>query len=400
MLNFVNVFFYFGIKLKVEAEETSIKKGSRLTSLDLTRFFAMLMMMQGHTIFALAAPDVVDMSQPGWQFWNFLRGITAPTFLFVSGLVHIFANKRLENGRLSNDTIKKRLKMAMFIIAIGYILVFPASKIYDLINLSEESWRVFFQVNVLQMFGVSLILLLLHYLVTKSEKQLAIASLITGTVIMAISPWVHTIRWFEILPEFAGAYLTAEHGSIFPLFPFTAYLFFGSAFGAWLKSIKPENRTDFLLKYCWLMGIPLIAAGYPLMQYMSTMTLPFVDVMRVNPGLFLIRIGAVLTLISLMTLVYKMTTPLAKYYSLFGKRAIYIYVIHLFIIYGTPFSAGLNKFYRSSLSLEWAVMSAIAVVALTMIITYLYDKSVDKFAPARIAFKYAVTAYILYLFFI
>lgn len=376
------------------------KPSSRLTSLDLTRLFAMLMMMQGHALFALADPNAMDMSETSWQIWNFLRGITAPIFLFVSGVVHIFANKRQADGRLSKDKIKKRIKVSVVVIAIGYLLVFPSSKIYDLLYLGDGAWQVFFQVNVLQMFGVSLLLLLLHYIVTRNEKQLGILSLVTALVIIVASPFVHTVRWFEYLPEMFGAYLTAEHGSIFPIFPFSAYLFLGSAFGAWLKSVAPEKRTQFLLKYCWMLGLPLIAAGYPLMKYFSSMDFPFVDVMRVNPGLFFIRTGAVLIVISLMTLLYTFTKNMSYYYSLFGKRAIYIYVIHLFLIYGTPIFPGFYKFYRSGLSLEWAVFCAGLITLTTLMITYIYDRSVDRYVRAQVFLRYFVTAYLIYLFFI
>ncbi len=376
------------------------KTGSRLTALDLTRFFAMFMMMQGHVIFALASPDAIDMNQPFWQVWNFMRGITAPIFLFVSGAVHIFANKRMSNGKLSKETIKKRIKTSLMVIGIGYLLVFPVSKVYDLLYLTEGSWRIFFQVNVLQMFGVSLLLLLLHYIVTRNEKQLGIASLITAIFIILISPYIHTIAWFNYLPEPFAAYLTSDHGSVFPIFPFTAYLFLGSAFGAWLKTVPQENRTDFLLKKAWLIGVPLVAIGFPIMYNIHIFHFPHIDVMRVNPGLFLIRTGAVLIILSLMTLLYTHTKGLTKYYSLFGKRALYIYVIHLFMIYGTPLFPGFYKFYRSTLSLNEAALCAGIIVVSTLLITYLYDRSMHKFEKAPVLFKYVATAYLLYVFFI
>lgn len=371
---------------------------SRLTALDLTRFFAMLMMMQGHVIFALASPDAINMDHPSWQVWNFMRGITAPVFLFVSGIVHIFANKRQDNGLLSKDSVKKRIKTAFMLIGVGYLLVFPASKIYDLFYLNEYAWQVFFQVNVLQMFGVSLLLLLMHYLFTRNDKQLGIMALVTGLLIVGFSPTIHTIRWFDYLPEILGSYLTAEHGSIFPLFPFTGYLFLGTAFGSLLKSVAPEERTNFMIKYCWMIGLPLIAAGYPLMKYLSSYEFPFVDIMRVNPGLFFIRTGTVLVILSIMSLIYKHTQQLDKFYSLFGKRAIFIYVIHLFLIYGTPLSVGLNKYYRSTLTLDWAVFAALAVVLATLAIVYIYDKGMTRHKKAPVYFRYAVAVYLLYVF--
>lgn len=376
------------------------KTSNRLTALDFTRLFAMIMMMQGHTIYELASPGTIDYSSFGWQVWNFLRGLTAPTFLFISGAVHIFANKRLDDGSLGKDTIWKRIKTALMLIVIGYLLVFPAAKVYDLYFVSEEGWRVFFSVNILQMFGVSLLLLLSFFILTKSNQNLAIISIVSATFIVFLSPLVHKIHWFDYLPEFFAAYLSTEHGTIFPIFPFTAYLLFGAAFGVWLQNIPVEKRTDFLLKKCWKIGLPLILLGYPLMLVFSKVHLPYIDAFRVNPGLFFIRLGFVLMTISFMTYIYKLTQPFGKYYSMFGKRAIYIYIIHLFIIYGSPATVGLVKYFRSQLNLEFSILAAIFVVVSTLLITYLYENLINKHRVAKFAFRYAVGAYLFYFFFI
>lgn len=376
------------------------KTSSRLTALDFTRLFAMIMMMQGHTIYELASPDTIDYSNFGWQMWNFIRGLTAPTFLFISGAVHIFANKRLEDGSLSRETIWKRIKTAVMLIFIGYLLVIPVSRVYDLYYVTEELWRVFFSVNILQMFGVSLLMLLALFILTNNNRKLAILSAILGLLIVFASPFVHQIHWFDYLPEFLGAYLSIEHGSIFPIFPFSAYLFFGASFGVWLQNIDSSKRTDFLLKICWKIGLPLIVVGYPLMNIFSSIQIPFIDTARVNPGLFFVRIGIVLTVISIMTGVYKLTQPLGKYYSMFGKRAIYIYVIHLFIIYGTPVSAGLVKYFRSQLNFEYSIIAALFVIASTLLITYLYELAINRNKYTKLAFRYAVGAYLFYIFFI
>ena len=73
-------------------------KGSRLFALDLARLMAMLMMMQGHTLDALVNPQLMDLGTFPWNIWQFMRGLTAPIFLIVSGTVHVFAMKRDEQG--------------------------------------------------------------------------------------------------------------------------------------------------------------------------------------------------------------------------------------------------------------------------------------------------------------
>jgi uncharacterized membrane protein len=373
---------------------------SRLTALDFTRFFAMIMMMQGHVIYELASPNTIDYSTFGWSVWQFIRGLTAPTFLFISGAVHIFANKRLEDGSLGRNIVWKRIKIALMLMLIGYLLVFPAARVYDLQFVSEDTWIIFFSVNILQLFSVSLLLLLTLFIITKNNKTLGYLSLILAFIIVFASPFVHKVHWFDYLPEFFAAYLSSEHGSLFPVFPFSAYLLFGASFGVWLQNIEREKRNDFLMKTCWKIGLPTIIIGYPMMMLFSKVSVPFIDVMRVNPGFFFIRIGLVLTIISLMTYLYNLTKPLGKYYSMFGKRAIYIYVIHLMLIYGSPISAGLAKYFRSQLSLEYSILAALFVIGATLAIVYLYEQVINQHKYPKLVFRYAVAAYLFYVFFI
>lgn len=373
---------------------------SRLTALDFTRFFAMIMMMQGHVIYELASPNTIDYSTFGWSVWNFIRGLTAPTFLFISGAVNIFANKRLEDGSLGKDIIWKRIKTALMLSVIGYLLVFPAAKVYHLQFVSEDSWRIFFSVNILQLFSVSLLLLLTLFIITKNNKKLGYASFFLGLLIVFASPFVHQVRWFDYLPEFIAAYLSSEHGSLFPVFPFSAYLLFGASFGVWLQSIDRNRRNEFLMKTCWKIGLPTILIGYPMMLLFSKIELPFVDAMRVSPGLFFVRIGLVLTIISIMTYIYNLTKPLGKYYSMFGKKAIYIYVIHLMLIYGSPISVGLAKYFRSQLTLEYSILAALFVIFATLGIVYLYEYTTTKYRYPKLVFRYAIAVYLIYFFFI
>ena len=57
----------------------------RLYFIDAVRAFAILMMLQGHFIDSLLAPEHRDMSYVAFRIWSYFRGITAPTFFTISG---------------------------------------------------------------------------------------------------------------------------------------------------------------------------------------------------------------------------------------------------------------------------------------------------------------------------
>ncbi|MBM4151193.1 MAG: DUF1624 domain-containing protein, partial [Ignavibacteria bacterium] len=129
---------------------TSIpNKKHRLFALDLARLMAMLMMMQGHTIDALVQPQLMHLDEFPWNVWQFMRGLTAPIFLIVSGTVHVFAMKRNELGAMSEETRKRRMNWAWIILLCGYMLVFPANRLIDLPFVQPDALAMFFQVNIL-----------------------------------------------------------------------------------------------------------------------------------------------------------------------------------------------------------------------------------------------------------
>ena len=69
---------------------SQVNSNSRLFVLDLARCIAMIMMIQGHTLDALTDPQLLDIHAFPWNIWNFIRGLTAPVFLIVSGDHNLF----------------------------------------------------------------------------------------------------------------------------------------------------------------------------------------------------------------------------------------------------------------------------------------------------------------------
>ncbi len=370
----------------------------RIHALDLTRLLAMLMMIQGHTIYALGSPDVINIQEFPWNIWHFLRGFTAPVFLMVSGAAQVFANRRDEFGRIPEKTVRKRLKVALAIIGIGYLLVFPADRIYDLPFIEYTYWQNFFRVNVLQLIGVTLLMALAAFTLTRNDRQLLRVSLAAGIGIVFLSPFMQLIDWFAILPDFMAAYISYAQGSLFAIFPFAGYLFFGIALGVILKRMPQERRESFLFKWGIPIGLAFLALKWPVSAAYEAMIGNMMN--QVDPGVSLMRVGAVFAGISMVTLLYRSTKSLTKYYTLFGRKALFIYVIHLIVIYGSPIFSSFNAFYAKSLGLWEVLLAAVFVEAVTLLITYLLDTSTRKLPKSKFLFRYSLTAYLIYVLFI
>lgn len=354
--------------------EGTFRFDSRLHALDLARFLAMVFMMQGHILDALVSRTIIDTDLFPWNVWHLLRGFTAPIFLMVSGAVHAFATKRDENGKVRADVVNRRIMWGLTIIGIGYLLVFPAGRVWDLPFVSTSGWNAFFSVNILQLTGVTILLFIVTMANTTSVKSMGIRALAITAMIVAVTPVMQVTQVASVLPGWFGAYLTSASGSIFPIFPFSAYLFLGLAVGCWLRQIPVERRDALLKKYGLRVG-GVVALFAVTLQSVFLIAGVSNDMMehQMSIVLFLRRAGVVLMFFSLCVTILERTYQLRHWYSLFGTKSLYIYVIHLILLFGTPWIEGIGRTHYRSLNLSDGLAIAAGIMFLTLATAWLFD---------------------------
>lgn len=342
-------------------------KPERLYALDAARFVAMLLMVQGHTLDALVLPTELDITRFPWSAWHFLRGLTAPIFLLLSGIVHVFATKRAAHGRIPSALLWRRIRWALTLIGIGYLMMFPAQRIWHLRHVPAEQWSAFFQVHILQLIGVTLLLVLLLFLLTRTERQLGIAGACVAAAIIAVAPFAAGVDWYSLLPEPIAAYLSSARGSFFPVVPFSAYLFLGLPIGVWLKGLSPRQRERALQVWLPLIGLGVISLA-PLLEFWCRGLVPAqANPYHANPGLILLRSGMALLFIGAMAWVYRWTKAWGHFYALLGRYALFIFVGHLVALYGTPWFHSIARLYPKALSLEQGIAATVAIIALCLL---------------------------------
>lgn len=375
--------------------EVASKVSSRFYALDLVRLLAMLAMMQGHVLSALVSTEHLNVAEFPWNIWHFIRGLTAPIFLMTSGAVHVFANKRNENGELGKDILFKRLRWAVTLIGIGYLMVFPANRIFDLPYVPAQVWQAFFRVNILQLTGITLLLLMFVFSLTRSNRTFTIASLSIASGITFLAPFVEQVDWFAILPEWLASYLSYNHGSIFPFFPFAAYMFFGVGVGRYLQGIPAAERAERFPKFTGIAGAVLVALA--LLATVQPLTIfPAHSYHLTGPDFVLLRVGLTLLFMSAVGFLYKATSQWGHYYSLFGKKTLHIYVGHLVLLYGTPWFHTVKSGYFGSMTLMEGSIIAAIIITLCLGGVYMldyYQKSSHRF---RKALPYTLTAALAY----
>lgn len=348
---------------------------SRLYALDLARFVAMLLMIQGHVLDALVMPSVIDVTQPPWNIWGWIRGLTAPVFLTVSGAVHVFAAKRNADGRIQDTTLERRMRWAVTILVIGYLLVFPGKRVIDLPYVATEGWHAFFAVNILQLVGAAMIVFVAIVQTTRSVADMGRRAALAAAIILASSPLAHLDVVHEMLPMWLQPYLTAQYGSLFPFFPFASYLFLGAVIGAHLHALPAEERDARLVQVGLRVGVPLTLLGYGLLYGLVAMGVPQKSIDNADSILLVAaRFGAVLVIFAGAVKLLKATWSLRSAYILFGSKSLYIYVIHVVLLFGTPWWDGIGRTQAKSMTLGKGLGVLLIILVATLVLAWLIDK--------------------------
>jgi len=376
------------------------RQSQRLIYLDLMRVIAMMMMIVGHSFFDLVKPDLYSITQFPWNFWDFLRGLTAPTFLLISGIVQVFANKRI-NSKVSPEIVYKRIKTALLLIFLGYFLNFPVQRAFHIFFVQKSILIPFFQINVLQLIGVTLLWVLAYFLLTKDNKQLGIISLVTGIIIFILTPFVHLVNWYEYLPMWLAPYFSLSKGSYFPIFPFSGFIFFGVAFGTYLERFKLEERPEIIRKVGFQWSLPLVAFGTITYFLINLLNLPFYDIYKGNPGMSIIRLGLVLMLLALITFLHQKYLSKYEFINYFaktlGKNALVVYFVHLVILYGLPWYPSFAVLHQRQFGILESFTIAILVMVSSFSIIFAFENIASHRKLLKPLFKYGLVSLFILL---
>jgi uncharacterized membrane protein len=341
-------------------------KPHRIVFLDLLRALAVMMMVEGHTIDVLLLDEYRSNDYLGFKLWQFTRGMTAPIFLLTAGTVFIYLLRSTALPFRDNPRVAKGVKRALLLFALGYLLRFPSPSIIGIFSAPDEQWRAFWIVDALQSIGMGVLLLLVGAFLSEKLRlnDLAVFGC-GGLFFFACAPFFEQIAWNEWLPAPIAAYFYSGSGSLFPLFPWAGYVMFGGVLGAYLACADRRPEPTGLSRRLIIAGMALLAlyyyaeslkaAGYGSAHFWAS-----------NPDLAPLRLGSVLLLIVPIALLSVRVRVVPPTLLTVGRRTLPIYLLHLVILYGSPWNPGINRFCDKCLPL-WPSMSAALLMQAVMI---------------------------------
>jgi uncharacterized membrane protein len=338
-------------------------KSQRVVFLDLLRALAVLMMVQGHTIDLLLAAEYRSDDYLCFRLWQFVRGMTAPIFLLTTGAVFIYLLRLTAGPLRDNPRVAKCVRRSLLLLALGYLLRFPSSSLIGVFTVPSEYWPAFWVVDVLQLIGVALLLLLLGAFLAEKSRFNDYAVFACGGLFFFLgSIFCERIAWEAWLPAPLAAYCYSGSGSHFPLFPWAGYVMCGGVLGAYLTRAGQPPQPLSLSRRLTLAGMSLLAlyycgdwlkaAGYGSSLFLAS-----------NPDLILLRLGSVLLLVALIARLSVRIRAVPPTLLLIGRRTLLIYVAHLVILYGSPWNSGLNQLCDKCLPVWPALLAALLMQA-------------------------------------
>jgi len=300
------------------------------------RGLACLLMFQTHCYDSWLGGAARDTS---FIRWSQLGGtLPAPLFLFLAGISFaLVTDKMRRKGASPNEIAATTIRRGGEIFGLG--LLFRVQEF--LLGQPWAPWTDLLRVDVLNVIGLSMILMGLACRLTRTRVTNAIVAALLALGIALATPPLWTTwrpRW---LPWYLETYINGIHTYdkpqpwLFPIFPWTAFAFAGLAVGFLLFS---EWATKDLAKAVGLFGVAGVALFY-LSSWLDARPVQLYavyDYWHTSPNFFLARVGILLLILFASYAWCRWGLGQVGFSPLIqiGTTSLLVYWVHIEFVYG------------------------------------------------------------------
>jgi hypothetical protein len=335
----------------------------RVEAVDLFRFLILFFMIQGHLFRAYLLPSL--RLEPWYNFHEILHGLVAPGFLFSAGFAAFlsFHNKRHNYIHLDRAFFK-RLRRIFFVIALGYWIHLPFFSLRKTLRqISLGQANELFKVDILQCIGVGLLLFTIIAVVLKNEKIVVLFSLLASALFFLLPETVKDIHLSRVIDPYFNYDV-----SIFPVFPWVGFLFAG-VIAAYIYTFLKKEIFFKLFLFLGIILFPWFFLKSDQIFFKAELTLSG----NLN------KIAGVFLLLWLADwLLRKFKGQTLNLLIKAGTESLFIYILHLFIIFNSIFRFGLKPYFQDSLRVPQALLMFLAIALLVFVIAFYYNWLKEK----------------------
>jgi hypothetical protein len=221
-----------------------------------------------------------------------------------------------------------------FILMVGYFLHIQHFRLSKYLASGDpDVWKRTLQVDILQCIVMSLIVVHILVLVLRTRRRLAYGAALLGFFVMLMTPWIWGQDLTGRMPLALALYLNPGGVSLFPIFPWAAFLLAGSSACYLFLSAVDRGSVPKFMRRAVMAGVAMICAG--LLGRLVSFSLPgYQNFYLTSPLYVAIRLGCVLILLSALWQIERRGTPLPGGVLVAGQESLLAYGIHLVVIFG------------------------------------------------------------------
>lgn len=345
----------------------------RLIFVDLLRGWAIIVMIEVHIFNAFLNEQ--SRNTTWFRTLDFINGLVAPSFLFISGFIFVLLSyRKAPEFRKFGDVFFKQLKRILFIWMIAYLMHVPYYSLKSILTKATyNDFLILFQSDVLHTIAFGLSVLFIGVIFIKSSKIYQIMNFSLGLAFIFIAPLIWEIDFTKIIHPFFAAYLNGQHYSIFPLFPWLGYILIGGAVAPFYYNAKLNNKERELINKLIIFAIGLIVITL-LLKQIKLSDFGMSDALRVNPFYVLLKLGIVLILLAVCWYYEYYRKSGESIVTVCSRESLLIYFVHIEIIYGAFFNyKSINHYLAFSLNVYGCILGSIILILLMMALAKFWD---------------------------
>lgn len=334
---------------------------TRLQFIDAARALAILLMLEGHFVSLTLAPEWQRVGQPLYEGWLYARGLAAPMFFTVTGLVFTYLlSGSQDTGFFAVRRVRRGLIRAGELLLWGYLLQIDFNHLGEVLEGRSDGWLGAF--HVLQCIGVGLFGLIVTF---GLMRRWGLTSLMVGYLALALGIFMMAVILANhegYVPAGAAAWLQNPiKGPLvnFPIAPWLSYTFYGGVIGVLLRKQQGVIHP-------WMMmgaGLLVRVTGLWIDQGLAMIALIFTGATKTTfliPAGFHMRVGEVILLLGVVIWLEMRFHPLPPWFLTVGRNTFAIYVAHAILLYGAIFGWGLQIWLREALNPWQAALGSVA----------------------------------------
>jgi uncharacterized membrane protein len=181
--------------------------------------------------------------------------------------------------------------------------------------------------------------------------------------------------------------LIGTTGSLFPLMPWSAYIFLGATFGIGYAEVG--QSTPSLLRKAIPFGLLLLLSGIAL-ERVSLHIYGQANFWPTTPHLFVARIGFVTAALGLATFVERFLPLSPRTVQSLAEESLLVYFVHVVLLYGSNWNPGIKQYIGGTTGFAHAYLLVIVLVSVMMMMALHWNRAKKDYPLPSLVLRLAV----------